>query len=45
MEKIETILHEIEVLKNKLSAQLQLPKAALDKILHVLDIEYTYDSN
>lgn len=45
MEQIGMILQEIDVLKNELSAQRPLPKAALDKIQHALDIEYTYDSN
>ncbi|MDD2293885.1 MAG: Fic family protein [Bacteroidales bacterium] len=45
MNELEQILQEIDVLKSELSVQRPLPKVALDKIQHALDIEYTYDSN
>lgn len=45
MEKLNTILSKIDVLKTKLATLRPLPIEALKKIQEALEIEYTYESN
>lgn len=45
MEKLNTILSEIDTLKAKLATLRPLPNEALKKIQEALEIEYTYESN
>lgn len=45
MEKLNTILSEVDDLKAKLATLRPLPSEALKKIQSALEIEYTYESN
>lgn len=45
MNKLDTVLFEIDNLKTQLSELRPLPAEALKKIQDALDIEYTYESN
>ena len=45
MERLNTILSEIDILKTELATLRPLPGEALKKIQEALEIEYTYESN